>query len=74
VTATRDATLVDSVRELLASFAPGRAVCTELGAALVCRYRGPSVEQARHAFAAVHGFLRERCFDARALTPRILLT
>lgn len=74
VTAVREAALVDGVRTLLASFAPGRTACTELGAALVCRYRGPSVEQARHAFGAVHGFLRERCFDARALTPRILLT
>jgi len=74
VTAARDAALVDGVRELLSSFAAGRAACTELGAAIVCRYRGPSVEQARHAFGAVHGLLRERCFDARALTPRILLT
>ena len=35
---------------------------------------GPSVEQARRAFVAVHSFLRGAVLDAPALTPRSLLT
>jgi len=66
--------LVDRLREVLASVAAGRAACTDLGAALVCRYLGPSVEQAQRALRAVHGVLREHCLGAAAITPRIFLT
>ena len=74
VAGPRSDALVERVRQVLASAAAERAGCTDLGAALVCRYVGPSVEQAHAALRAAHGVLREQCLDAAAITPRIFLT
>jgi urease accessory protein UreH len=66
--------LIEALREVCESIAPGRAACTDLGAALVCRYLGPSTEQAQRVLRALHGVLRPHALGARALIPRIFET
>jgi urease accessory protein len=70
----RDESLLELLRAACDSIAPGRAACTDLGPALLCRYLGPSTEQAQRVLRSLHGLLRERCLGARALTPRIFDT
>lgn len=74
VTPGCDESLLEALRAASEAIAPGRAACTQLGAALVCRYLGPSTEQAQRVLRMLHGLLRERGLGCRALTPRIFDT
>jgi urease accessory protein len=69
-----DEALLADVRLALHASAGAEAVCTRLAHALVCRYRGPSVERAQLAFRAAWAVLRTRCFGTEAVPPRIWAT
>jgi urease accessory protein len=67
--------LLSELRTLLRETAGTAAACTRLAHALVCRYRGESVERAQLAFRAAWAVLRTRCFGSeRATPPRIWAT
>jgi urease accessory protein len=64
----------EELRATLAEHAPGEAAVTELASALVCRYRGGSVERAQRALRGAWTVLRRGCFAQPAVAPRIWAT
>jgi len=65
--------LVERLRELTADDAQ-HFVISQLHDVLVCRYLGPSVEQARAAMVACWGELRRTLYGCEASVPRIWST
>jgi len=70
----RPEALRDQLRAALERAAPGESGLSELAHALVCRYRGGSVERAHAAFRSAWGLLRQHCFASAAAPPRIWAT
>jgi urease accessory protein len=70
----REEAVRDAVRAALAQAAPGETAASELASALVCRYRGGSVERALRAFRSAWAVLRHTCFASPAIEPRIWAT
>jgi urease accessory protein len=62
------------LRAMLEQTAPGESGLSELASALVCRYRGRSVERAQTAFRGAWSLLRRDCFASAAAPPRIWAT
>lgn len=68
------AELCAELRDALFEHAPGESAATALASALVCRYRGASIERAQRAFRAAWALLRRACFASPAVAPRIWAT